>query len=95
MKESSLVNACRRYLESIGATTIKTHGSALYASEPDILGCYEGRFFAFECKIHPNKPTPKQTSRLKSWKKSGALVAVIYSVEECEEYLLKGKQYNV
>tara|TARA_B100002019_G_scaffold291545_1_gene312023 strand:+ start:37 stop:372 length:336 start_codon:yes stop_codon:yes gene_type:complete len=31
---------------------------------PDIVGCYNGRFFGIECKAGKNKPTPLQQRNL-------------------------------
>jgi len=31
---------------------------------PDIVGCYNGRFFAIECKAGKNKPTPLQQKNI-------------------------------
>lgn len=44
---------------------------------PDIVGCYHGRFFAFECKAGKNKPTPLQQKNLDDIKKANGVAAVI------------------
>ena len=44
---------------------------------PDIVGCYEGRFFGIECKAGKNKPTPLQEKNLSDIKISGGISLVI------------------
>lgn len=44
---------------------------------PDIVGCYYGRFFAFECKAGKNKPTALQQKNIDEIKAANGIVAVI------------------
>jgi Holliday junction resolvase len=44
---------------------------------PDIVGCYYGRFFAFECKAGKNKPTPLQQKNIDQITEMKGIVAVI------------------
>lgn len=44
---------------------------------PDIVGCYYGRFFAFECKAGNNKPTALQQKNIDQIKSTNGIVAVI------------------
>jgi len=44
---------------------------------PDIVGCYYGRFFAFECKAGKNKPTPLQQKNIDQIQEMKGIVAVI------------------
>ena len=44
---------------------------------PDIVGCYYGRFFAFECKAGNNKPTPLQQKNIDQINAMKGIVAVI------------------
>ena len=44
---------------------------------PDIVGCYEGKFFGIECKAGKNKPTPLQEKNLSDIKSSGGISLVI------------------
>jgi len=44
---------------------------------PDIVGCYRGRFFAFECKAGKNKPTPLQLKNLTDIAASGGVAVII------------------
>lgn len=43
-----------------------------------------GKFFAIECKVKPNKPTPEQIQFLHVIRRLGAIGMVAYSVEEVE-----------
>ena len=44
---------------------------------PDIVGCFEGRFFAIECKAGNNKPTPLQQKNMGEIDHAGGLVWVV------------------
>ena len=44
---------------------------------PDIVGCYQGKFFGFECKAGKNKPTPLQEKNLRDIKKMGGIAVVV------------------
>ena len=44
---------------------------------PDIVGCYEGKFFAFECKAGKNKPTALQEKHLYHILVSGGVSEVV------------------
>ena len=44
---------------------------------PDIVGCYEGKFFGIECKAGTNKPTVLQEKNLRDIKKMGGIAVVI------------------
>ena len=44
---------------------------------PDIVGCYQGRFFGIECKAGKNKPTPLQDKNLKQIAEAGGVSLVI------------------
>ena len=44
---------------------------------PDIVGCYNGRFFAIECKAGTNKPTALQQKNIDAIRKSGGAAIVV------------------
>lgn len=44
---------------------------------PDIVGCYQGKFFAIECKAGSNKPTPLQQRNIDTIAAQGGMVKVI------------------
>lgn len=48
-----------------------THGFGR-SGVPDIVGCYNGKFFAFECKAGTNKCTPLQLKEIDAiWQAKG------------------------
>jgi Holliday junction resolvase len=44
---------------------------------PDIVGCYQGKFFGIECKAGKNKPTPLQQKNLDHITAMGGIALVI------------------
>ncbi len=44
---------------------------------PDIVGCYEGRFFGIECKAGSNKPTALQDKNLNDIASQRGLALVV------------------
>jgi Holliday junction resolvase len=44
---------------------------------PDIIGCYDGKFFGIECKAGKNKPTPLQEKNLKEIRTAGGIDMVV------------------
>jgi Holliday junction resolvase len=44
---------------------------------PDIVGCYQGLFFAIECKAGSNKPTPLQQKNLEEIRAYGGFSLVV------------------
>jgi Holliday junction resolvase len=44
---------------------------------PDIIGCYKGVFFGFECKAGSNKPTALQQKNLDDIRAAGGFALVI------------------
>lgn len=65
-------------LKSIGAYYFYPVTSGYGASGvPDIVGCFEGRFFGIECKAGKNKPTVLQQKHLDDIKHKGGIAVVI------------------
>jgi len=44
---------------------------------PDIVGCYNGKFFGIECKAGSNKPTALQQKNLDNIKAMGGIALVV------------------
>ena len=44
---------------------------------PDIVGCYQGKFFGIECKAGGNKPTALQLKNLDSIRAAGGYATVV------------------
>lgn len=83
MKESYLLNKVRKYLESLGWTTFKMHGS-IYTpkSFSDLFGYLpNGQMFFLEVKTPGNKITPAQLAFLNYHKERGAVAFWIDSME--------------
>jgi Holliday junction resolvase len=56
---------------------------------PDIVGCYQGKFFAIECKAGSNKPTALQQRNIDTIAAQGGMVKVINetNMNEVTEWL--------
>lgn len=91
--EKSIVDAIVKYLKSIGAWHVKTHGGSYgRAGVPDLLVCYDGQFFAFEVK----KPKVGVVTRLQALEierinKADGIAAVVTSVVEVERVIEQWK----
>jgi Holliday junction resolvase len=44
---------------------------------PDIVGCYNGKFFGIECKAGSNKPTALQQKNVDNIKAMGGIALVV------------------
>ena len=44
---------------------------------PDIVGCYQGKFFGIECKAGNNTPTPLQQINLDDIEKQNGIALVV------------------
>lgn len=87
--EKSIVDAITKYLRAKGAYVVKQHGSQYgRAGVPDLLVCYEGRFYGFEVK----KPVGGVVSKLQlieidRIKAAGGIAAVVTSVQQVKEWI--------
>ena len=76
--EKRVKNAVVKQLKELGAYYFYPVTGGYGASGvPDIVGCYYGRFFAFECKAGSNKPTPLQQKNMDQIEESGGLTWVV------------------
>lgn len=58
----------RGFLEKTHAELIRDQRGrqlATHAGLPDLVGCLDGRYLAFEDKVRPNRPTPAQWAYLR------------------------------
>jgi Holliday junction resolvase len=57
---------------------------------PDIIGCYNGYFFAIECKAGNNKPTALQLRELDNIAKAGGDIFIVNenNVHQLENFLI-------
>ena len=44
---------------------------------PDVICCYKGGFFGFECKAGPNKPTKLQEINIEAIRKAGGTAIIV------------------
>ena len=44
---------------------------------PDVICCYKGRFFGFECKANNNKPTTLQNINIEAIREAGGTAIVV------------------
>lgn len=81
--EKHIESKIRDYLKSEGVWFKKIHGGPYQEPGiPDIIGCCNGRFFAFEVKRQGGKATPKQALEIREIIKSGGSAVVVTSLEE-------------
>ena len=60
---------------------------------PDIIGCYESRFFGIECKANGNKPTVLQCKNLCAISVAGGMSLLIDENNlDMLEFYITGKQ---
>ena len=77
-----------KQLERITSTNTGGYGRS---GVPDIVGCYRGNFFAFECKAGTNKPTALQLKNLSDIDVAGGISCVVNEENMMDiEKILKG-----
>ena len=84
MKESDIVKAILRYLKTVpGCFAWKEHGG-MYgtAGIPDVICCYDGRFYGFEVKTEDGRPTKLQEVTIRKILNAGGTALVVRSVDE-------------
>ena len=88
MAESVVQSKILKYLNSIGAYTIKTIATNR-AGVPDIIACYKGKFVAIECKDEGklSRLTHLQKQHLSMIKHAGGVSLVADRVESVKRAL--------
>jgi hypothetical protein len=89
--EKKVKNAVRKVLDRLDIYHFMPPGMGLGRSGiPDIIGCYNGRFIAIECKAGKGKTTTLQERELQLIKDSGGFTFVARedNLEEMEGRLL-------
>lgn len=82
-RESRLSRNIMNALEKEGAFCFKVHGGAMMmAGLPDIICCYQGRFYAFETKMEKGKPSKIQLFIHTKIRQAGGVVEVVRTVDE-------------
>lgn len=87
--ERSIVKAILAYLNSLPECVARKRwgGGMGVAGDPDITGCLAGQHFEFEVKRPGGQPTPLQQRRIDDWRRAGAVVAFVHSVEDVRRVL--------
>lgn len=88
--EKRIENKIKRYLDSIGAYYIKTHGNMFSkAGTPDILACIKGRFVGIEVKQPGGVVSKLQEANIRLIQNAGGVAFVADSLEEAKRHLKK------
>lgn len=88
--EKRIENKIKRYLDSIGAYYIKTHGNMFSkAGTPDILACIKGRFVGIEVKQPGGVVSKLQEANIRLIQNAGGVAFVADSLEETKRHLKK------
>jgi len=58
----------------------------------DILAIKAGTFYAIECKIKPNKPTPEQMIFLRNIADKGGIGIIAYSLDDIIEVIHRSER---
>lgn len=89
MLESAFQKKVLNYLKyKVGGHWINIHGSSYQTSgEPDVVGCYQGKFYAFELKRPDGKGVVSARQRLKLSKimQEGGVAMVVDNMKQLEE----------
>ena len=92
--EASIVKAILSYLNGLpNCHARKVHGGMFSSGEPDIDAVYipKWRQFGIPVKLEVKKPsgktTPLQDKTIEKWRKVGAVVEVVRSVDEVREII--------
>ena len=76
--ESKVKGKVTKQLRELGAYYFfPMSGGFGKAGVPDIIGCYDGRFFGIECKAGRNKPTILQQKNLQEIADCGGIALVV------------------
>jgi len=89
--ERTIVKSILAYLNgSPNCLARKRWGGGMgVAGDPDITGCLRGRHFELEVKRPGAKPTALQLKRLEEWRRAGAVVGVVESLEQVRALLIE------
>lgn len=89
MSEADIVKAIQRYLKTVDQCFFwKEHGG-MYGSAgiPDIICCYQGRFYGFEVKTETGTATGLQKAVIRKINAAGGTAAIVRSVDDVRRIL--------
>ena len=88
MREKTIENQIKKYLNSLGAYYFKHHGNQYsQVGVPDIIACYKGRFIGIEVKNEKGKTTPLQDINLSMINRCGGIGVIARSVEDVKQVI--------
>ena len=89
--ERAIAKAILAYLNGLpNCLARKRWGGGMgVTGEPDIDACICGRSLQLEVKRPGENPTQLQVRRLEEWRKAGAVVGVVMSVDDTRSLLAK------
>lgn len=88
--ETNLKVKVAKYLNSLKPNVwwFKVLGSeGQKAGVPDVIGCYNGRFFAIENKAPDGEVDPKQEYEIRKIKEAGGQAIVARTLSEVKEFI--------
>ena len=90
--ERAITKQIMYYLNRLsGSWWLKVHGGPFQKTGvPDILGCYRGRFFAFEVKAPDGRTSAKQDHEIQRIRDAGGVVDVVTSLADVQNILEEG-----
>lgn len=92
-REGGFQDSVLEYLNDRGGYWIKLSASSFQKSgEPDIIGCYKGKFYAFELKKERvSKISKLQIFKLNKIEKNGGVSMKIFNLNQLKELLDSGE----
>lgn len=79
MTEKQFENQVKKYLKSLNCWFVKIWGGGFQRSGiPDIIGVFNGRFFALELKSNIGKPSELQKRNIRLINESGGYGKILY-----------------
>jgi hypothetical protein len=88
--ETQLKNKVMKYLNTVDKAVFFKIADKFTAGIPDIIGCYNSKFMAFELKRKGKKPTKIQAYILNVINKAGGVAEVITDLEQVKN-IIKGE----
>jgi hypothetical protein len=89
--ERAIVRSILAYLNNLPCCLArKRWGAGMgIAGDPDIDACIRGRSLQLEVKRPGEEPTVLQAKRLAEWRKAGAAVGAVHSLNETRDFLIR------
>ena len=88
--ENKVKTKLKKVLDEMGIWHFSPYQAGMgRAGIPDVVGCYNGLFVAFECKANGNKPTALQEREIGAIRTAKGLAFVVdeHNVQDIKELL--------